>query len=306
MNTHVHDFKMEHRGDCVYLTGLYDIHAGTKACDYERLQQQINEIKQQPNHFAFLGGDMCDFINPKDKRFDSATIAETHLKHLDNLAVSQADEVVDMLMPIKDRLIFTLTGNHEEKIRSQFHQDITNHIACRLGIPDLGLIGVVRLTFSRSSGDSHRVSRSLTLFAAHGFGSAQKYGGKINRIIDLMQWFDADIYWAGHVHAKGYAESPQMTLSRQDIPYIKQRNRVAILGGSYLRIYMPGINSYGEKVAYMPTPLGSVTAKITPFPGKTSGMERDIEKPVELQIATTIQMSSYDVNTQLDINDEKD
>ena len=300
MNCWTHNFQMKARGDCIYLTGLFDIHGGTKACDIERFKEDVKIIQDTPNAYAFLGGDLCEFINPSDKRFDVQTIAQTHMKKLDSLAMSQANEMIDILRPIQKKLLFTLTGNHEEKIRKVYNNDITNYVAMALGIPDLGLIGVVRLTFSRSGLDKNRASRALVLFAAHGFGSAAKYGGKINRIIDLMQWIEADIYWCGHVHAKGFAQSVKLELSRQDVPFIKQKNRIAILGGSYLRVYVPGMNSYGEKVGFMPTPLGCIPAKITPFPGQHWVDGRKIENQSEIQINTTIDVSGYDINMPIE------
>jgi len=284
------EFSLKRRGDCVYLRPFFDIHAGTKDCDIELFKQDVQWVKDTPNAYAYLGGDMCDFINSSDKRFDVQTVAQTHLKKLDNLAMSQCNEIIDILMPIKHKLLFLLEGNHEDSIKRHYHFDVSAYISCRLEIPDLSDIAFVRLTFKRSNNVS---SRSLKLFTAHGFGSAASYAGKLKRIMDLMLWADADLYICGHVHGKGFVENVKFSITRQDTPRIVDYNRIAILAGTYLRVYSKH-STYGSRKGYAPGPLGSMTLKITPFPGAKTIDGKKYDNPLEVEIMNKTGIQTLD------------
>jgi hypothetical protein len=288
------DFNLKHRSDCIYLRPFFDIHAGTSDCDIEMFKRDVQWVKDTPNAYAYLGGDMCDFINTSDKRFDPQTIALTHLKKLDNLAMSQCNEIIDILMPIKHKLLFMLEGNHEDSIKRHYHLDVAAYISCRLEIPNLSDIAFVRLTFKRSG----RASRSLKLFTAHGFGSAATYAGKIKRIMDLMLWADADVYICGHVHSKGFSENVKLSITRQDEPRIIDNNRIAIIAGTYLKVYSKH-STYGSRKGYAPGPLGCTTLKITPFGGCHKVNKVTHEGPLEVEIVNKTNMRDINVDAYL-------
>lgn len=249
------------RSNCVFIRGFYDIHAGVKSCDFEKFREDVEEVRKTPNMYAFLGGDMCDFISPDDKRFDAKSLTHESIMELNDLPLKMARQVIDVLMPIKHKLIFGLEGNHEKTLHDKKNIDIASYICTALKIPNLGYTGICRLNFTMPG--EH--SKNVLLYVSHGFGSSLKFGGKMNRLIDCIQMIEADIYWMGHNHGKGVAMADRLYLSAKGIPRVFAHHKVCVLGGTYLKTMCKGNSSYGERRGYVPAPIGCMTVKISPF-----------------------------------------
>jgi hypothetical protein len=188
-------------------------------------------------------------------------------------------------------MLWGMEGNHEYTIHNKYNQDIANYICTRLGVPNLGYVGMVRIVFHRKTNAHKNPSSSVTLFIAHGFGAARGYTGKINRIIQCIPCFDADVYWMGHVHGQGHAVQTNLFLNKSNPPRVLQRNKICIVGGSYLRTYQKGESNYAERSGYPPTPLGCETLKITPFPNKRINGKM-IELPPIIELNTKIETNN--------------
>jgi len=114
--------------------------------------------------------------------------------------------------------------------------------------------------------------RSVTfrVFGHHGAGYAQTPGGKLNRLVQFMQSFVADIYFCGHVHDKVGRREPALG-ANADCTKIEAYERVGVISGSYLKTYAQGTTTYGEQRGYRPTTLGAATVRINPDKRKVRG-----------------------------------
>lgn len=263
MNVKEFRIKVNGRGDCILLRGFFDIHAGVKSCDFDRFKDDVEEMRKTPNMYGFLGGDMCDFISPDDKRFDAKTLTPETLLELNDLPLKMARQVIDVLMPVKSRLLFGLEGNHEKSLHDRKNIDIASFICASLGIPNLGYTALSRLKIQR--GNDSRSVKTIMLYTSHGFGSSLKFGGKINRLIDCIQMVEADLYMMGHNHGKGVAMVDRFYASNRGYEKIVAHHKVCVLGGTYLKTYQKGTSGYGERKGYSPAPVGCMTVKIIPF-----------------------------------------
>ena len=54
---------------------LADLHLGNRACAVNRLQRDVDEIKNDPFSFWIGGGDYAEYISPADKRFDASAVS---------------------------------------------------------------------------------------------------------------------------------------------------------------------------------------------------------------------------------------
>ena len=281
---------VKNNGDCAYVRGFYDIHAGVRSCDFEKFQEDVEEVRRTPNMYAFLGGDMCDFISPDDRRFDVKSLTHENILELNDLPLKMARQVIDVLMPIRHKLIFGLEGNHEKTLHDRKNIDITSFICTALKIPNLGYTGICRLNFETKS----KHTKNVILYASHGFGSALKFGGKINRLIDCIQAIEADIYWMGHNHGKGVAMADRLYLSSKGAPRVLAHHKVCVLGGTYLRTMHKNHSSYAERRGYVPAPIGCMTVKIVPFPVRKENKTL-IRLPVHFSVET-----SSDITDEID------
>jgi hypothetical protein len=255
-----HRIKVGVRYPKITIVPLGDIHRGTKNCDEKKLKGTVEWIKNNPNTYWIGMGDMAEYINLSDPRFDIKNIDPELRGEVDNLAAIQKNGIVKLLKPIKNKCWGCLEGNHEEIIRKKYHINIFSLMCYDLGVPELGRGCLMRIILEASNG----TTRSFTIYAEHGSGGGRKPGSKVNSLIDLEQYFDADIYLRGHVHEKLGINKHKLALSRmaKGRPLrLIEKKKVFALTGSFYRGYIEGTRSYVESKTYPPISTGVV--KIT-------------------------------------------
>lgn len=219
-------------------------------------------------------GDYADFIGYTDaKRFDPDAVADwISVKDLGRLGQRSIERVRQLLLPIKDKCLGLLVGNHERKyeIATQQESQLHGWLCSELGVPMLGYCCLVDLVFSRAPGKAHIAkessgtsSQTFRLFAHHGAGYANTPGGKLNRLIGFMDSFDADIYLAGHTHDRTAKRITSLG-ANEDCSKLRQRVKVGVISGSYLKTYEETTTTYGEQKAYRPVALGASRVTIKP------------------------------------------
>ena len=260
----------------LYLIG--DWHVGNVAFARERLKKDIARIKRDKMGYVGLMGDLAESIHLGDKRYDPS------IHHSDKgnktagrfeTADQQAGEIAKMLYPIKDRILWYLTGNHEEKIAKTANS--ANMVVRTLGVDiPVGFSVKIELT------------PKLKVFAIHGAGVVRSRAGDRKqvetndgitlkrRLKDLMG--DCMLMAMGHIHSvricspephlmlvddgdgelKGvYAKasvSPEGVVAVEDRYYCST--------GSYLRGFMDGVTTYSERAMYPPCEIGGVRCEI--------------------------------------------
>ena len=252
------------RSDSIRLWHLSDLHYLSKGCAVGEIRKDIRTIADDPFSFWLGGGDYVDFIGYRDKRFDPDCVAEwVPVKALADLGRYGVEKLLELLDPIKHKCLGLLLGNHELKYELQTEQ-----------VANLGYCALMDVVFRRRSRLKPSIvqkwdsisgnSQSFRLFCHHGAGYAQTPGGKLNRLVQFMQSFDADIYFVGHVHDKTARKEPAIS-ANEECTKITQRERLGVIAGSYLRTYTQGHIGYGEQKGYRPTALGAAVVRIHPM-----------------------------------------
>ena len=249
------------RSSDYHLYPIGDIHLGSVHCAEDKIKLKINEIKGMDNALWIGMGDYADSITNNDKRWDSYGLASWVKK--DDIIDSQRKKLVEYFKPIKDKCLGLLTGNHEETIHDRHQDAITKHLCSDLGVPYLSYSCFVELHFARRNGSSHVIQ----IHAWHGAGAAQSDGGKLMRLMRLVNDVQADIYLMGHLH-------DIIIRSPHRLRCVNGRVRnvplAAAITGSWLRAYTQpksgeeiGI-SYAEKKGYVPNKIGCPVIHIHP------------------------------------------
>lgn len=228
-----------------------DTHYGNIAVDKPRLRKQIQWAK----HYAdaiLLGGDYCEHINPRDRRFEWATI-DRQLATPDE----QYQAIVKEFDPVSDLIISVGDGNHDmdthsanghnyvKKDMSEYWDTVYGHYST-----------YVKLRFNRGK---HRTLYNL--YWHHGKTGARTKGGKLNKVMTMEKIFDADIYAMSHVHDLDFVN--RIGLWVDDNWNIRERQRYFTLTGGFLKGYEWGASNYVERGMYAPTSLGGVVISIT-------------------------------------------
>jgi len=107
---------------------------------------------------------------------------------------------------------------------------------------------------------------SRDIFAHHGAGAARLVGGSINRVQQMAEGAEADIYAMGHDHKRAAVPAqPRLFLSNHAKHGLKvqQREPVALRTGSFLASFKNGQANYNVDACRPPSSLGHVEVILT-------------------------------------------
>ena len=218
-----------------------DLHYGSETCKIKAFKDMIEYIAKTKNCYCAAMGDMLEAILPKDKRFEVSR--KNRYKVIDECVA----DITKMLKPIKDKILFMLTGNHEYKLYAEGYGDPILRIANELEVPYSGYSGFIKLRLPREK--TH--NRSIVIYAHHGTIAGRKKGSVINRVEALPQTYDADIYLVAHSH-KLWGTVEKRT-SWSGVKYLVFGNT-----GTFSETVEAGDDniSYAERAMYPPAKLG--------------------------------------------------
>lgn len=176
----------------IYLRIVADSHIGDGLFNKDRLEKIINEIKESENTYAIVNGDL---INNATRYSVSDIYAEQYNPE------ESIDILVDLLKPIKDKILVLTEGNHEERSSRSAGLSIVRQVAKRLGIGEKYSYPAFLLfvAFGRNQGRDNRKT-VYSIYGQHGSGGARTSGGKLNYLDRLSHTIDADIYIHSHTH----------------------------------------------------------------------------------------------------------
>lgn len=179
--------------DSIEIHPLADLHIGDKCCLFKDIQQELDYIKNTPNAYCLLDGDLMDTAI-------SNSVGDTYAQDL--TPSEQIKHCVAIFGPIKNKILAVCGGNHENRIYKQDGIDITALMCDELGISDKysSTAALLYIRFGKEAKTSGGRKVRYSLYMLHGNGNGRKEGGKLQRLADLCEIIDADIYVAAHVH----------------------------------------------------------------------------------------------------------
>lgn len=172
---------------------MSDLHLGDIHSDFKSIMEKIEHIKNTPNAYCILDGDLMDSAI-------ASSIGDTYGASLQPM--EQMRQCVNIFAPIKDKILAVLPGNHEHRIYKTDGLDITEIMCSQLGIVDKysPTTALLFIRFGNQGGHKHNRPQLYTAYVTHGSGGGRKEGGKVNRLADLASIVDADIYIHAHTH----------------------------------------------------------------------------------------------------------
>lgn len=219
------EFKVR---DFLTIIPLGDIHYGAKECSQSSLDAALDRIKSEKNVLVY---GMGDYLNCGTKfsvgagNYDDKKIPE-----------EQFNDMIDMLMPIKNKIIGLHSGNHEERIRELTSFDLIKEMSKRLGVPYLGYSSLTKVRVN---------SFNYTIFSTHGNSSGSTPGGQITSMMKLQPIANADLYLMGHTHGLSTVSSTYLDVNFKN-KSIDEKVRHFCLTGHHV----DWNGSYGEKKNY--------------------------------------------------------
>ena len=259
----------------VNIVPLGDIHVGSKGFVRDALQRTLDWIVENPC-YVILMGDYGEFISKKDRRYD-------HRQFDGNLYSpdKQYRLIEKLLLPIKDKILCVLAGNHEYSHWMHQSTDYGNWLAIELEKPYCPDIAYIRVKFRRKSGARTAERRNLNLLAAHGWTGARTDSYKVKIIQDMKHVVpDCHGYLMGHVHRLGEA-LPTTHLWVDKREKIRDFNQHYFFTGSYVKAYdiengyqeEEVFTNYAARRGYPPTTIGSPVIKAKPNRGESRSLK---------------------------------
>lgn len=171
---------------------MADLHIGDSSSDFKLIMERIEHIKNTPNAYCILDGDLMDTAI-------ASSIGDTYGANLQPM--EQLKQCVKIFEPIKDKILAVLPGNHEGRVYKSDGLDVTEIMCSQLGIPEKysHTTALLFVRFGRSV-NRHNRPQLYTIYVTHGSGGGRREGGKVNRLADLASIVDADIYVHAHTH----------------------------------------------------------------------------------------------------------
>lgn len=173
----------------VHLLG--DWHIGDPLCDLGSVAEKLDEIREKPNAYCILGGDLCDMAL-RD------SIGDVHGAKLSPMG--QVERVVSLLEPAKGKVLCMVRGNHENRVYKSTGIDPLAFAASELGLSERYSDTSALLFVQFGHDTKHGGRMQYTMYVTHGAGSGRKEGGKLQRLADLQNIIDCDIYCHNHTH----------------------------------------------------------------------------------------------------------
>lgn len=229
-----------------------DLHIGDKHCDVAAIKREIEYVRDTPNCYAILNGDI---VNNATKTSVSDSYAEL-LSPMQQLAL-----YVELFEPIKDKILVMTQGNHENRTYIKEGVDLTEVVAQQLGLKDryskTGAVLFLKLGEHKLDNSSKRVPIVYSFYIIHGSGGGRKEGAKAIRLADMASIIDVDVYIHGHTHLpmilrEGFYRTD---MSNGVVKYV---DKLFVNGSARLRY-----GGYGESFEFKPSSLICPTLRLS-------------------------------------------
>jgi len=174
------------RSDVIRLWWMGDWHLWNRGCARQMLERDLESIAEDDASFLLGGGDYAEYIGYQDRRFDPEAFSpDVKVRDLGRLGYRQAEDVRDLLWPVRRKVVGLMYGNHEAKyMNAKDAQQLHSWLCTELGVPDFGYSCMFDLLFQRHSRGKIGLRRGslkkgavktawrVRVFAHHGAGAA--------------------------------------------------------------------------------------------------------------------------------------
>lgn len=224
-----------------------DEHIGDEYSDMKRLLERIEYVKNTPNAYCIMNGDILDNAT-------RTSIGDTYTQEFNPM--EQLHRATELFSPIKDKIMCITHGNHENRTYKKEGINLSRLIANQLGLADryTPTSAVLFIRLGKDSGGHKETNGSgkvrkicYTVYALHGSGGGRKEGAKAIRLADMASIIDTDIYIHSHTHLP--------IIMKQAFHRIDPRNSTVAIVDKLFVNTAANLNygGYGEAGAFKPS-----------------------------------------------------
>lgn len=208
---------IEVEADRVFVTDLSDIHIGHRGFDMSAFENTIEVIKSIPNFYVILGGDSINHASKgsKSSQFEEDMTPKEQLRGKYENGKLIKKGLIQLLEPIKDRIICKVDGNHDGTRAVEFNDISPMEWLCdTLGIRYFGDMAIVQFSVG---------SNAYTHFIHHITGSTGKKMN-LNRLQEKGEEFRCDVIWGEHTHRRHFGSEVYVDIDlRNRKPVVREQ-----------------------------------------------------------------------------------
>lgn len=196
------DFEMiQHKflgGHDITIVPIADVHLGSPGCMEQEFIKFIDTVKDTPNLYLTLGGDLID---------NGTKSSVTNVFRATMSPSAQKKEMAKILEPVRDRILCFVPGNHERRSGKDADDDPVYDIAAKLDLEHLYRenIAFIKVQMGEEDTETYRAKGTrrptYMLVMVHGAGGGILTGGAVNRGERFGYALSgADALIVGHTH----------------------------------------------------------------------------------------------------------
>ena len=248
---------------------LSDLHYGNPYCSVKHFQRTVDFIQKTDNCRCFLNGDLLEAVTKQSK----GDIYQQKLT-----PQQQRDDVLDLLLPIKDKVLGVTTGNHEQRIYNETGVDLTADIAMALKVPYRPEGMLYKLSFG--GGNEWHKNKPYVFwgYISHGYGGARTRGAKAVKVERMSTWIHADWYCMSHDHIVNVAPNVYLMPDNRGIPdsdgfltgKVTAKREMLVKSNAYLKW-----GGYAEQGGFPPSDLATPLIQLLTLKSKLWEMYPD-------------------------------
>lgn len=190
----------------VYCLG--DLHVGSPEYDEASVKKKIDIIKKDKNGVVCIAGDLGDFGLKNSK---SNVYLETMSPQ------EQVNYIKKLFMPIKDKIVAAVSGNHEERITREAGLNVLQELCVHWGCPEVYRenLAITKYLFGSIKGTKQQ--NCFIGITTHG-SSRNKH----KKFVGTIE--NADFGFSAHTHTPEYSPQGRIRIDRikgtaRHVPY---------------------------------------------------------------------------------------
>lgn len=230
--------------DEVIIYPLGDMHIGDAYASKSELLKVLKKVEETPNAYIILNGDL---INNATK----GSVSDIYAEQLSPM--TQVMVALELLNPVKDKIISVTSGNHELRSNKDDGLDIMQFLCANLNIlPRYDRDGCyIFLTTGKASGKNSKKPHNQVygIYHTHGTGGGKRAGATANQMEDMTNVVDADLYIRGHSHRPMSFPLDYFRSNFTNHKIVKV-TKYMVTTNAFL-----GYGGYGEQKGYRPTSI---------------------------------------------------
>ena len=188
---------------------ISDVHLGAREHCQKEWAEFLTFIKNDPLAKVCLCGDL---LNNATK----SSVSDIYDEMLS--PGEQKRRMTEMLMPIRDRILCAVNGNHERRSKKESDVDLTYDIMCKLDLEDLYRpnVAFVKIMLGETYGDG-RLNPTYVMAVTRGAGGGGLTGANVNKNERFGYVIDGlDVLVPGHSHKPWVSQQNKITIDAQN------------------------------------------------------------------------------------------